>query len=83
MHGAISLQDFHALAEDLATIERASKVTPHRLTDLSAVTAPYLTYPDIQAFVKRRQIQPLANAVKLAWWHRARSTLGSHGSIRT
>jgi hypothetical protein len=66
VHGAITPQDFHALAQDLAGIEKPDAIAPNRLLDLSAVTAPYLTYPDLQAFAARRIAQALPNPVKLA-----------------
>jgi hypothetical protein len=66
LHGALTYQDLHALADDLAAIDMQQAVAPHRLIDMRAVIAPYLTYPDVQAYTARRQAYPLVNAVKLA-----------------
>jgi hypothetical protein len=66
LHGVVTPQDMHALAHDLAAIDASSVVAPHRLADLSAVTAPHLTYPAMQAFAERRRVQPLPNTVRVA-----------------
>jgi len=34
-------------ADDLAAIDRQQAVAPQRLLDMSAVTAPYITYLDV------------------------------------
>ena len=82
LHGTLTPQDLHQLADEAAEIEASSAVAPHRLTDLSALTAPQLTYPDVQAFAARRNAQPLGNAVKSAIVAPARSTLGLRGCIK-
>jgi hypothetical protein len=66
LHGVITHQELQALAHDLAVIEASREITPDRLTDLGAVTAPHPTFPDVQALARRRKIQPLSNAVKSA-----------------
>ena len=66
LHGALIPQDLHTLADELAAIDMQQAVAPHRLIDMRPVTAPYLTYPDIQGYIARREAQPLANAVKVA-----------------
>jgi hypothetical protein len=66
LRGAVTNQDLQALADALVTIEMSSAVTPHRLTDLSAVTEPQLTYPAVRAWAERRKAQMLANPVKSA-----------------
>src|SRR5690349_19989637 len=49
LHGAITPQDLQTLAHDLAAIEASIGVAPHRLTDLSAASAPHPTFMDVQA----------------------------------
>ena len=66
LSGVITHQDLQALAQELAVRDASQGVTPHRLTDLSAMTAPYPTFPDVRALVERRKGQALANAVKSA-----------------
>ena len=66
LRGVVTNQDLQALADDISAIEVSSAVAPHRLTDLSAVMEPRLTYPGVRAFVERRKAQPLANPVKSA-----------------
>ncbi|MEO7911135.1 MAG: hypothetical protein ABIV47_15940 [Roseiflexaceae bacterium] len=64
--GQVVNQDLQSLADQLQALERELVVTPHRLTDLSAVVEPHLTYPDIRALVERRKTQLLANPIKSA-----------------
>jgi hypothetical protein len=63
---AITPQDLRVLADDIAVIEHALPVTPHRLTDLSQVSMTELSYPDVLAFVERRKAERLRNSVKSA-----------------
>src|SRR4051794_19241698 len=66
LHGALTRQDLGTLADALAAIDRQRAGAPHRLIDMRAVIAPYLIYPDVHAYIARRQAQPVANAVRLA-----------------
>jgi hypothetical protein len=62
----ITPEDLVSLAGEIATIEHALPVAPHRLTDLSQVSMTELSYPDVLAFVGRRKAEQLKNAVKSA-----------------
>jgi hypothetical protein len=62
----ITNQELQALADAILAVESASAVVPHRLTDLSAATAPQLTYSGVRALVERRKALLLANPVKSA-----------------
>jgi hypothetical protein len=66
LSGAITGRELQLLADEVEAIEGRRTVTPHRLTDLRALTAPYPTYPDVRALAERRKAQTLANAVKSA-----------------
>jgi hypothetical protein len=55
LHGVLTYPDLHALADDLVAIDMQQTVAPHRLIDMRAVIAPYLTYPDVQSYTARRQ----------------------------
>jgi hypothetical protein len=66
LRGAVTSRDLQAIADDVLAIEGSRAVPPHRLTDFSAMTEPYLTYAAVHAFVERRKAQPLANVVKSA-----------------
>jgi hypothetical protein len=62
----ITNQELQALADAVLAVENASAIVPHRLTDLSAVAAPQLTYRGVRALVERRKALLLANPVKSA-----------------
>jgi hypothetical protein len=62
----ITPQDLVSLAAELAAIEHALLVAPHRLTDLSQVSMTELSYPDVLAFVEHRKAERLRNSVKSA-----------------
>jgi hypothetical protein len=64
--GAVTDRELLLVADDLVAIERRSAITPHRLSDLSAMIEPYLTYPAIRALAERRKAQPIANPIKSA-----------------
>jgi len=66
LHGAITRQDLHALADELVVIESSRAITPHRLYDLSATTEPHLTYPAVRLLVERRKAWPVATPIKSA-----------------
>jgi hypothetical protein len=66
LYGAVTRQDLHALADELAAIEVSRAVTPHRLFDLSVMTEPHLTYPLARSLVERRKAQPVATPIKSA-----------------
>jgi hypothetical protein len=66
LHGALTRQELNRLADALAAIDMQRAVALHRLIDMRRVIAPYLTYPDVQAYTARRQARPVANAVRLA-----------------
>src|SRR5262245_17343230 len=63
---AVTPQDLIVLADHIGALEQGLLVAPNRLTDLSQVAAPALTYADMPAFVERRKAQRLANSVKSA-----------------
>jgi hypothetical protein len=65
-HGVVTHQHLHALADELVAIELSRAVTPHRLSDLSAMTEPHLTYHAVRILVERRKAQPVANPIKSA-----------------
>jgi len=64
--GAVTDRELQLVADYLLAIEQQSAITPHRLSDLSAMTEPYLTYPAIRALVERRKDPPIANLIKSA-----------------
>ena len=66
LSGAITGRELQLLADELEAIEGRSAATPHRLTDLSTLTEPHPTYPDVRALAERRKAQTLANVVKSA-----------------
>jgi hypothetical protein len=62
----ITPQDLISLAEDVAALDRTLPVTLNRLTDLTHLAAPRLTYVAMLAFVEHRKAQQLASSVKSA-----------------
>ena len=62
----MSPQDLLSLADAIAAIDREHPVALNRLTDLSQVSGPDLSYPAMLAFVERRKAQQLANPIKTA-----------------
>ena len=65
--GTLTAADLHAMANDVAAIERARNVSHNRLTDLRHVSDIQLTYADMLAYVTQRQTQwralPLRSAL--------------------
>ena len=66
LYDVVTHHELHVLVDALAAIELSRAVTPLRLCDLSAMTEPHPTYPDVRALAEPRKAQTLANAVKSA-----------------
>jgi hypothetical protein len=62
----VTAEALHALADQLETLEAASPVVPHRLTDLSAVTDVQLTSEEMRHFAARRKALRFANSFRSA-----------------
>jgi hypothetical protein len=62
----ITSRDLTSLAGAIAALERTRSVAPNRLTDLSQVVEPHLTYAAMLDFVACRKAQQLPNRVKSA-----------------
>jgi hypothetical protein len=62
----ITSRDLVALTQAIAALERTRSVAPNRLTDLSQVAEPHMTYADMLDFVECRKAQRLPNRVKSA-----------------
>jgi hypothetical protein len=66
LYGAVTNQDLQAIADEVLAIEASRAFIPHRLSDFSAMTEPYLTYAVVRPFIERRTPHPLPNTVKSA-----------------
>jgi hypothetical protein len=62
----ITSRDLTSLAGAIAALERTRSVAPNRLTDLSQVAEPQLTYTAMLDFAGCRKAQQLPNRVKSA-----------------
>jgi hypothetical protein len=66
MHGRLTREELLAASQEVAKFEAAVPVVPHRLTDLSEVTATTITFSDVEALAAQRRVAPMKNPVRSA-----------------